>query len=224
MPSGRYRVRWRDAEGNRQRAEQTFATVTEARAFLATVQADMLRRTCKAPRRVTETLADYGTQWIEGRPGIKESTRHQYGIDFRRHIEPYLGARKLDRIEPEVVRRWHNELGRRLRQELADDGGAAPMRSMSGPDGSATVARSYRLLRAILQTAVDDELLVRNPCKIAGAGDPRSVERPGAFGPGDRGAGRGGAGPLPGLRDRRRLLRAAGRGVGRAADHGPQPF
>jgi integrase len=84
----------------------------------------------------------------------------------------------LDAIEPELVRRWHGELGRHLRQELADAGGAAPMRRLSGPDGSATVARTYRLLRAILQTAVEDEVLVRNPCKIKGAGDPRSVERP----------------------------------------------
>lgn len=34
------------------------------------------------------------------------------------------------------------------------------------------------MLRAILLTAVDDELLLRNPCRIPGAGEPRSAERP----------------------------------------------
>ena len=41
------------------------------------------------------------------------------------------------------------------------------------------VAKSYRLLRAILNTAVsEDELIAVNPCKIKGAGEERSAERP----------------------------------------------
>ena len=168
LPSGRYRVRWRDSEGRRQSAEQTFATVSAARAFLATVKADMLRRTYRAPRRASDLLADYGSAWIDGRPGLKASTRHQYEIDFRRHVEPQLGDRRLDGLEPEDIRRWHTALTGALRKEFAG----------TSRDGSATAARAYRLLRSILQTAVDDELLVRNPCRIAGAGNARSAERP----------------------------------------------
>lgn len=92
----------------------------------------------------------------------------RFGIDFSRHIEPYLGERPLDKIEPEHVRRWHARLASDLRADLAPP----------GRDGSATVARAYRLLRAILQTAVDDELLLRNPCRLPGAGTPKSTERP----------------------------------------------
>jgi integrase len=40
------------------------------------------------------------------------------------------------------------------------------------------VAKAYRLLRAVLNTAVDDELIRRNPCRIAGAGIERAPERP----------------------------------------------
>jgi hypothetical protein len=44
---------------------------------------------------------------------------------------------------------------------------------------SATVtAKAYRLLRAILMTAVDDEILIRNPCRIRGAGSEPTPERP----------------------------------------------
>jgi integrase len=168
LPSGRYRVRWRDADGQRLTATQTFATVADARRYLATLEADMLRRTYRAPKRVSESLSTYGWRWIETRPGLKDSTRHQYAIDLRRHIEPYLGDRLLDRIEPDVVRRWYVTLGGDLRAALES----------TGRDGTATVARAYRLLRSILQTAVEDELLVRNPCRLAGAGDPRSAERP----------------------------------------------
>jgi hypothetical protein len=47
----------------------------------------------------------------------------------------------------------------------------------SGP-GSLTPAKSYRLLRTILNTAVADGLIAKNPCAIAGAGIERSAERP----------------------------------------------
>lgn len=177
LPSGRYRARWRDPSGRRATADQTFASIGSARSYLATVEADILRRSYRAPRRVSKTLASYGAEWIEARPNLKDSTRHQYGIDFRRHIDPYLGQFMLDRIDPASVREWHSTLTARLKSTLNDspeDG-----RSTSGRrDGTATVARSYRLLRAILQTSVDDELLLSNPCRIAGASESRSGERP----------------------------------------------
>jgi integrase len=44
--------------------------------------------------------------------------------------------------------------------------------------GRTTVAKCYRLLRTILGTAVEDELIVKNPCVIKGAGVERSPERP----------------------------------------------
>jgi integrase len=44
--------------------------------------------------------------------------------------------------------------------------------------GSATVAKAYRLLKAVMNTAVDDELIRRNPCRVKGAGTERSPERP----------------------------------------------
>jgi integrase len=40
-----------------------------------------------------------------------------------------------------------------------------------------TAAKSYRLLRTILNTAVEDELIVRNPCTLKGAGTEHSRER-----------------------------------------------
>ena len=43
---------------------------------------------------------------------------------------------------------------------------------------SVTAAKAYRLLRAVLNTAVDDGLIRRNPCRIKGAGTEDSPERP----------------------------------------------
>jgi integrase len=59
--------------------------------------------------------------------------------------------------------------------------GGHPCRRKSLVDagtGEVTVAKAYRLLKAILNTAVDDGLIRRNPCRIKGAGQERSPERP----------------------------------------------
>jgi len=41
-----------------------------------------------------------------------------------------------------------------------------------------TVAKAYRLVRATLNTALDDGAIRRNPCRIKGAGQEASPERP----------------------------------------------
>jgi hypothetical protein len=40
------------------------------------------------------------------------------------------------------------------------------------------VAKAYRLLKAIFNTAIEDGLIKSNPCKIKGAGKEESPERP----------------------------------------------
>ena len=40
------------------------------------------------------------------------------------------------------------------------------------------MAGSYRFLRAVMNTALDDELIRKNPCRISGADKDNSPERP----------------------------------------------
>jgi len=58
-------------------------------------------------------------------------------------------------------------------------GGDCPClaRRAAGATGATTVAKSYRLLQAISQTATDDELIRRNPCRIKGAGKEEAEEQ-----------------------------------------------
>jgi hypothetical protein len=44
--------------------------------------------------------------------------------------------------------------------------------------GRSTVAKTYRILHAIFATAVDDDLVRRNPCRIKGADSEHCEERP----------------------------------------------
>lgn len=77
---------------------------------------------------------------------------------LRRNIDASIGHYALAEITPSVVRDWYSRV------------------SVDG--GRDQAAKSYRLLRAILNTAVDDELIVRNPCRIRGGGAERADERP----------------------------------------------
>ncbi len=43
--------------------------------------------------------------------------------------------------------------------------------------GGSTIAKAYRLLEAVLATAVQDELIARNPFLLPGAGSERPAER-----------------------------------------------
>ena len=47
---------------------------------------------------------------------------------------------------------------------------------MIGVSGN-TVAKIYRLLKQVMATAVDDDLITRNPCRIKGGGRERIAER-----------------------------------------------
>ena len=75
------------------------------------------------------------------------------------HLQPSFGNRAVADIREAHVRRWRGELL---------DSGASP----------ATVAKAYRLMKAIMNTAVDDGIVQRNPCRVWGAGQDRSPERP----------------------------------------------
>ena len=106
-----------------------------------------------------ERLDLYAARWIVERQGLWERSVAMYQGLLRLHIEPRLGEVGLRRITPALVRTW--------RQGLLD-GGVGPT----------TVSKAYRLLRAVLNTVADDELIRRNPCRIKGAGVEHPEERP----------------------------------------------
>lgn len=106
------------------------------------------------------SLRDYSTRWLADRPTLRPRTRELYEGELRLHILPTLGDVNLSDLTPERIRRWHADLIR------------------AGRPGPPTVAKCYRLLRTILNTALDDGLIAKNPCRIKQAGIERSPERP----------------------------------------------
>jgi integrase len=157
-PSGRYEARYRDPEGRLR--GKTFKTRKAAQEFLDRTGTDIANHAWRDPALGRVRLSEYADWWLANRADLRPRTRELYAGLFRLHIEPSLGGCRFDDLTSATVRAWH---GRMLQ---------------AGKPGPVTVAKAYRLLRTVLNDAVEDGLLVRNPCTIRGAGVERSPERP----------------------------------------------
>ena len=157
LPSGRWQARYSTPDGDDHAAPSTFATKTAADRWLAAAETDILRGQWVDPRTRQLVLCDYAASWLPARAGLKVRTVELYRWLLGKYVLPQLGHLPLDQITPTVVRAWHATLS----QEFAP----SPTR------------QAYALLRAMLNTAVADELLIRNPCTVRGAGVARSAER-----------------------------------------------
>ncbi len=159
LPSGHWQARYRGPDSIDRPAPHTFPTKTDAERWLVNVEADVVKGTWRDPDLGRLPLGDYLVEWIAHRPNLRPRTLDLYRWLYGKYIEPTLSGHLLTDISPVTVRAWRAEL-------IA--AGASP----------SMVAKAYRLLRAVLNTAVDDELIRRNPCRIKGAGQERTPERP----------------------------------------------
>jgi integrase len=163
LPSGRWRVRIIDPATSRRVSVGTFKTKADAEIAFAAAISDQQRAAWVAPEKGRVTLDDYAWNWLDtrltsrGEP-LRPKTKELYEGFLRLHILPMLGVMPLGKLTTARIRSWHAAL-------LAD-----------GP-GPSSAAKCYRLLRTILTTAVEDGLIVANPCAIKGAGIEPAGER-----------------------------------------------
>ncbi len=136
---------------------KTFRRRRDADSWRTTLEADQLQGMAVDPRRSRVHLRDYAATWLEDRPELAATTRQDYSKILQHHIGPTFGSKELAAITTPAVRSWWAALSR---------------------DHPARAAKSYRLLRTILGTAESDGLIARNPCRVSGAGQERSPERP----------------------------------------------
>ncbi len=159
LPSGRFQARYR-VGGVEHLAPHTFPTMREAHSFLAATRTDIERTAWVDLDAGRVPLEEYVQRWLRERPLLRPRTQELYDGLLRLHILPELGSVELCDLKPAAVRSWHAGL-------------------LSGPrPGASTAAKSYRLFRSILATAVDDELIEKNPCRVRGAGVEHPKERP----------------------------------------------
>ncbi|MER5436781.1 tyrosine-type recombinase/integrase [Streptomyces sp. NPDC002588] len=159
LPSGRWQVRYRDPEtGQLRPAEKTYPTKTEAQIALAQIEADITRGQWSDPDAGAVNFADYATAWLRDRK-LADRTRERSESVMRLHVLPTFGAGTIADVTTARVRSWRGKL-------------------LGADVGEPTVVKAYQLLRALMNTAVDDELIRRNPCRIKGADRYDVPERP----------------------------------------------
>lgn len=151
----------------------TFDTLTDADAALSNVRSDIAREkyVCPVERKAAEDAArkagqpfsDFAETWLaarrrtDGSP-LRERTRLLYRRILDRELLPAFGSMPVDQISRRQVRDWWQSL---------------PADRRTGN------AHAYALLRTILGSAVEAELLPANPATIKGAGQTkrqRSIE------------------------------------------------
>ncbi len=160
LPSGRWQARYPGPDGVVRSAPKTFDTKRTAEQWLSGVETQIMQGEWIDPERAKRKLGDYADQWIVQRPGLRPRTVELYKWLLRKHIAPDLGGVELGKLSTAVIRQWRAD------------------RLAVGVSESVT-AKSYRLLRAILNTAVDeDKILPRNPCRVRGADKENPDERP----------------------------------------------
>ncbi|MFE8972891.1 tyrosine-type recombinase/integrase [Streptomyces cyaneofuscatus] len=155
--SGRWTASYRGPDGQEFRAPETFETKKDAEVWLSQVEADLTRGNWQDPDAGAVNFKEYALQWVDER-GLSATTDELYRRLLRLHVLPTFEDLDLDEITAPCVRTWRTE-------------------RLSSTGAATTVAKSYRLLKAIMETAVDDELIRRNPCRIKGAGKESSAER-----------------------------------------------
>ncbi|MFH8400454.1 tyrosine-type recombinase/integrase [Streptomyces anulatus] len=158
LPSGRYQARYLGPDGIDRPAPETFRTKRDADDWLADRQSEVRSGDWRDPDAGKVNFGEYALRWVEERD-LAATTDELYRRLLRLHLLPTFDGVDLDKIMPPSVRTWRTE-------------------RLKATEAPTTVAKSYRLLKAIMETAVDDELIRRNPCRIKGAGKESAEERP----------------------------------------------
>jgi integrase len=151
-PDGQWRARYRDPDG-RERSKH-FPLKGQAEKWLAGMTTSMVRGEWADPTLSTIAFSEWADRWLRGQTHLKPSTRARYGGLLSKHVVPAFGTTSLDRVRHADVQTWVSG--------LTEVGLAA-----------SSVRQAHRVLHLVLDLAVRDGRLPRNPA--AGVKMPRAA-------------------------------------------------
>jgi integrase len=141
---GRWLARWRDPGGKQRK--KSFDRKVDAQRWLDQMRADTHRGQYIDPRAGTVLVGDLARTWADGLSHLKESTAATYRGIVKVHTLPAFGTWQLDELRRSDVQAWVERMSKNAK---------AP----------GTVRQSHRALSLILDTAVDDGRVARNPAQ-----------------------------------------------------------
>ncbi|MCU1588887.1 MAG: phage integrase family protein [Frankiales bacterium] len=134
-------VRWRDGAAQKRK---TFEYERDAKAFRSKVETDKSTGSYVDPQAGKIKFAEYAQRWLDVQT-FEDSTREATELRLRVHANPHLGHVQLQSLRPSTLQAWV----RALQSELAPR----------------TVRVVYSNVSAVLNAAVDDGLIAKNPCR-----------------------------------------------------------
>lgn len=137
----RYRVRYTKPD-RKPTDRRGFRTKREAQVFLNTVEVSKLERNYVNPTKGKTTVEELGDHWLKT-ASVKPSSKIVDETALRVHIYPEFGALAVNSVQRSQVRHWVSELSKKRKAR--------------------TVRRAHYVLQAVLQVAVDDYRISRNP-------------------------------------------------------------
>jgi integrase len=143
----RWRVRWRDEYGRQ--IVESFATKAEAEKAAKVIEARAVVDG-RPPTVFDENALTLAKWWARWEPGQqwRATTRKTHASHWARWVRPVFGSVPVDQITAADIRRWRTKLESR---------GLSPR----------YIAACHRTLAQVLQGAVADALIVRNPASNA---------------------------------------------------------
>lgn len=128
------------------RHSKSFQRKVDAEAWIRREESRIDRAEWIDPRGGAIVFLDWAESWSGGLHELKPKTINDYLWHLRARVMPTFGELPLRSITPALIREWQNAF-------LADGLSAG------------TVRQSRQVISLILGQAVDDGLLVRNPCE-----------------------------------------------------------
>jgi integrase len=163
----RYRIHWREPVDpdqpngpRRQRTRNGFQDKRTAAAELRTILAS--QDAGRYVRGTDVTVGEYAKTWITTKR-LSPSTEAMYRRYLRLHVEPYVGHVAIKDVRPSTLSGLYRQLEECGRRQAGHEGGGL------SPN---TVLKVHVLVGAVLQSAVDDQLILANPARHPRASPP----------------------------------------------------
>ena len=139
----RYMVRYRKPN-RRQTTKRGFETKRAAERFAANVEVSKDRDEYIDPSRSRATIGELGPKWLARQTHLKPSSYRPVEIAWRIHVEPMWAEHRVNAVNNDEVQDWVSGLSKKR--------------------GATTVIRAFGVLFAILEEAVRNRRLLKNPC------------------------------------------------------------
>jgi integrase len=156
----RYRVRYRKPDHS-QTDKRGFRTKKEAELFLASVELSKAHGSYLDPAEARVTVGELGAEWLANKEqALKPSSYSPLAIAWRVYVAPRWAGTPIGSIRPSTVEQWVRELGQGkapvVRVRVENDG---------KPRSPSVVIRAVGILAGVLDVAVRDGRLARNPAR-----------------------------------------------------------